>query len=73
MARKVCVFYRIQKSWRGLAAGLAPVLGQQLVGSAVSLQGVLGEEVLRQLGLAAHQRPLLLQVFLGLEVKTQWG
>lgn len=69
----MCVLYRLRGRWRGLAAGLAPVLGQQLVGSAVSLQGVLGEEVLRQLGLAAHQGPLLLQIFLGLEVKTQWG
>lgn len=50
---------------------LAAVLGQQLVGSAVSLQGVLGVEVLRQLGLAAHQSPVLLQVLLCLELQTQ--
>lgn len=50
---------------------LAAVLGQQVVGSAVSLQGVLGVEVLRQLGLAAHQSPVLLQVLLCLESQTQ--
>lgn len=49
------------------AAGLAAVLGQQRVGSAVSLQGDLGVGLLRQLGLAADQGPVLLQVLLCLE------
>lgn len=47
--------------------GLAAVLGHQLVRSAVGLQGVLGVGVLRQLGLAAHARPVLLQILLGLQ------
>lgn len=62
------------ESGTGPAGGrLAAILGQQLVGSAVSLQGVLGVEVLRQLGLAAHQSPVLLQVLLCLESQTQGG
>lgn len=77
MAQKGCIFYRIQErtgipSPTRSCGGLAPVLGDQLVSSAVSLQGVLGVEVLRQLGLAAHDRPVLLQVFLCLESQRQW-
>lgn len=68
MARTGRVFYRIQKGpAAGGAAGLAAVLGQQRVGSAASLQGVLGVGLLRQLGLAADQGPVLLQVLLCLE------
>lgn len=65
---KVCVFYRTRDRASSQGRRLAAVLGQQLVGSAVSLQGVLGVEVLRQLGLAAHQGPVLLQVLLCLGV-----
>lgn len=43
---------------------LAPVLGEQLTGSAVSFQGFLGVGVLRQLGLAAHEGTILLQLLL---------
>lgn len=52
---------------------LAPILGEQLVGSAVSFQGFLGVGVLRQLGLAACKRTVLLRIFLCLELKTQWS
>lgn len=56
---------------RGVAAAgrLAPVLGDQLVGSAVGVQGFLGVGVLRQLGLAARKRTVLLQIFLGLGIR----
>lgn len=50
---------------------LAPVLGEQLTGSAVSFQGFLGVGVLRQLGLAAHKGTVLLQILLCLESQMQ--
>lgn len=50
---------------------LAPVLGDQLTGSAVSFQGFLGVGVLRQLGLAAHKGTVLLQILLCLESQMQ--
>lgn len=72
VARSVCFLQN--PGPRGRPGGrLAAILGQQLVGSAVSLQGVLGVEVLRQLGLAAHQGPVLLQVLLCLELQRQRG
>lgn len=76
MAQTVRLFYSIQKRTDRpnsdvLLHRLAPILGEQLTGSAVSLQGFLGMGVLRQLGLAAHKGTVLLRVFLCLESQMQ--
>lgn len=77
MAQKVCIFYRIQKRTGGPSPDAAPrrlaaVLGGQLISPAVSFQGFLGVGVLRQLGLAACKRTVLLRIFLCLELEMQW-
>lgn len=73
MAQTVWTFYRTRRELAARPPGprLAPVLRGQLIGSAVSFQGFLGVGVLRQLGLAARKRTVLLRIFLCLEVKMQ--
>lgn len=62
---------KCQAPLSALLQRLAPVLGDQPTGSAVSFQGFLGVGVLRQLGLAAHKGAVLLQILLCLESQMQ--